>query len=250
MASLLFVVFAAAAAVYVGVKLCTHLYSESLEVRLNPAHTEYFSRQSREHAHHKKADRQVVLFGDSRIAMWDKLPVLPGYVFINRGIGGDTTAQLMLRLQQDVINLSPDMVVIQLGINDLKAIGVKPERQEWIIAQVKKHLKQMTAQINHYGIHVLLMTVIPAAEPRLLRSLVWSTSIDAAVADVNDYIRSLKGDGITIIDCSPSFDMNGRVRPEFALDTLHLNAKGYEMLGQRLSMSILNVATAKAGVEH
>jgi len=78
------------------------------------------------------AGKRIVFFGDSRIQMWHPLPTIPHAVLINNGIGGQTTAQCLVRIDNDVVALKPELVVIQVGINDLKYIGLFPHRQSKI----------------------------------------------------------------------------------------------------------------------
>jgi len=238
----------------VGIKLAAYHYGKMLEVRLDPSHVEMFSAENLKLQGGEGGDngqlKRIVLFGDSRMEDWKKLPMLQGHEIFNRGIGGDTTAQALLRLDRDVIAISPDLVVIQLGINDLKAIGVLPEKSGWIVKQVKANITQMTAQLNQRGIHVRLMTILPAAEPDLIRRLIWSDKIDLAIANINDFIRNHSGKDITIIDCDPVFNDQGKMRLKFALDTLHLNESGYNEFSSLILDSIASQPVSGAKVQN
>lgn len=64
-------------------------------------------------------EKRVVFIGDSITDLWDLARFFPGKPYINRGIGGQVTAQMVLRFQQDVVALKPAAVVILAGINDL-----------------------------------------------------------------------------------------------------------------------------------
>jgi hypothetical protein len=74
----------------------------------------------------------VVFYGDSRAAEWTA-PQLPGFTFVNRGIGSQTSAQVLGRFDQDIASLQPDYVVIQVGINDLKTLPLFPNQAEAIV---------------------------------------------------------------------------------------------------------------------
>src|SRR5689334_9744280 len=69
----------------------------------------------------KVNEDRVVFLGDQVTELWAKSPAgfFPGKPFLNRGIGGQTTAQMLVRFQQDVVALKPKVVVIQAGLNDL-----------------------------------------------------------------------------------------------------------------------------------
>ena len=64
----------------------------------------------------------LVLFGDSRAAMWPPPAGLPEYAVENRGVGYQTTAQIALRIDADVAPLHPAVVVLEAGVNDLKRL--------------------------------------------------------------------------------------------------------------------------------
>src|SRR3981081_498738 len=76
---------------------------------------------------------RVVFFGDSITDMWKLDESFPGKPYVNRGIGGQTTPQMLVRFRQDVINLQPKVVVILAGTNDI-AGNTGPMRLEDIEA--------------------------------------------------------------------------------------------------------------------
>lgn len=218
-----------------AMKLVIYFYSESLNVRLDPAHAGLFEEENSRLSHRQPGKVRVILFGDSRVAMWNPAFEQSGYEVINRGVGGDTTAQSLLRLSRDVIALEPDIVVLQLGINDLRAIGVMPEKRNQIIESTQANIAQILEALKTKHIRVVLMTVFPASDPEFLRRFVWSDDIDQAVAEVNNVIRKLAGLEVKVMDCDPQFNHQGKIKPVFAKDTLHLNSQGYEVLNRLLT---------------
>ena len=62
---------------------------------------------------------RVVFFGDSHIGGWHLYEYFPGKPYVNRGIGGQTTAQMLVRFREDVIDLKPRAVLILGGSNDV-----------------------------------------------------------------------------------------------------------------------------------
>jgi lysophospholipase L1-like esterase len=231
-----------------GLKQGLHYYEKMLEIQLDPTHEGYFFLENRALASRPPQRRRIVLFGDSRIERWTQPPVMSGSQVVNRGIGGDTTAQLLLRLKRDVIDLHPDVVVVQVGINDLKAIGIMPENADRITKLVKNNIRKMVSLLRQNNIRVLLMTILPAGRPDLIHRLAWSNGIDRSVATVNQYIRYLgRKTEVSVLDCTPPFARGGRMRSEYAEDTLHLNAKGYELLGQMLSRALVAMTAPTKG---
>ncbi len=150
---------------------------------------------------------------------------------INRGIGGESTGQLLNRAS-DVLHLQPKYVVVQTGINDLKAVAVLSNRQHEIKAQVKHNIRHIVSLFQNHGVEVILLTILPASEPDLMRRLVWSPTINKAVFELNRWIKNLHQEGVTIVDLDPIFSHNDKLPKNYAKDTLHLNEMGYEMLNK------------------
>jgi lysophospholipase L1-like esterase len=102
-------------------------------------------------------ESRVVFMGDSITEGWHLADAFPGKPYINRGISGQTTPQMLVRFRQDVIELKPKVVVILGGINDI-AGNTGPATLE----QIEDNLASMAdlAAANH--IRVVLCSVLPA----------------------------------------------------------------------------------------
>jgi lysophospholipase L1-like esterase len=175
----------------------------------------------------------VVFFGDSRARQWPA-PRMPGWRFVNRGIGGQTTEQLRGRFDAHVASLSPRVVVVQGGVNDLKAIPLLPGRRDEIVADCKANLRDLVRRARGGGASVIVTTVFPTGPVPLERRPVWSPEIERAVEEVNADLRGLAVDGIFVLDAWKLLSDGGRLRGEYAADTLHLTARGYEVLNGEL----------------
>ena len=201
-------------------------YAEQQAVRLDPYTLNYFDGE----ANKTYAHPQVVFYGDSRAAQW-VAPAVPGLSFANRGIGNQTTAQVLGRFDAHLRPIKPDIVVLQVGINDLKSIPVLPNQKAQIIARCKANIAELVQRSRALGAKVILTTVFPPAQVPLERRLVWSAEANAAISEVNDYIHSLAGEGVLIYDTHKLLaNAQGLTRPEFSQDFLHINAAAYEAL--------------------
>src|SRR5262249_44540375 len=159
------------------------------EVRLDPDNAQWYRRANAELKEPPPEVVRVVFVGDSDIERWEQLPELPGCQLVNRGCGGEATAQLLLRLDQDVLQLRPAVAVLALGGNDLTSIGVLPEREKEIVEACTKNLLEAADRMHARGIHVVLLTVFPVGQVGLSRRPVWSDATLAAVAEVNRALR-------------------------------------------------------------
>jgi lysophospholipase L1-like esterase len=178
----------------------------------------------------------VVFFGDSRAEAWPAPEQVRGVQFVNRGIGGETTAQALGRFPQHVAPLRPNRIVIQLGINDLKAIPILPERKDAIVRDCKENLRRIVELSRESGAQVTVTTIFPTARAPLERRPFWSGEVAVAVRDVNAFIQSLKSDRVTVFDAYKILvNADGIIDPAYSVDLLHVNANGYAALNRELA---------------
>ncbi|UCG57790.1 MAG: hypothetical protein JSU70_23360 [Phycisphaerales bacterium] len=209
-------------------RLTVRFYRELQTVRLDPTNSRRFTASNAGIPELLPGQARIVFFGDSRIARWDPLPSLSNCQSVNRGVSGETTAQAVLRLDRDVIGLGPSIVVVQAGINDLKAIGLFADRADEIVNSCFENLKTIVSRAVASDIHVVILTVFRPGPVDLLRRPVWSREIGPAVEAINGMIRTLNGPGVTVVDSDSILVVGRRINPEYTLDTLHLTAAGYE----------------------
>ena len=217
-------------------------YRDLNATRLDPLGLEAFPAESEQDSARVPGETLVVFFGDSRAAQWPA-PKVPGVRFVNRGVGAQTTAQSLGRFAAHVEPLRPDLVIVQVGINDLKTIPLFPDHERKIIDRCKANTKAIVDHSLELGAKVILTTVIPPAEVPLERRVYWSDRVSAAVDEVNAYVRSLEGPSVTVFEPGRVLaDDRGIVRAEYSLDFLHLNATGYAKLNNALVRVLADLA--------
>lgn len=178
----------------------------------------------------------VVFYGDSRAYSWPVPAGFDGVSFINRGIGSQTTTQILHRFDVHVQPLQPQLVIVQAGINDLKSIPLLPEKRAEIVSATQANLRQIVERSREVGAAVILTTIFPAGDVTLARQFFWSDDVGVAVNEVNAYIKTLAADDVIIFDAFDLLaDEQGKVRPGYAADTLHLNWAGYDRLNTELT---------------
>ncbi|HWE39122.1 MAG TPA: GDSL-type esterase/lipase family protein [Isosphaeraceae bacterium] len=176
---------------------------------------------------------RVVLVGDSRVEAWADPPSPSGCEAINRGVDRQTTAQVLLRLDRDVIALEADVAVVQVGVNDLKTLGLfADDRAATVVEGCRAHLREIVGRLRDAGITVVLLTIFPVGPPELARRPIWSDATIDAIDDVNRTIRGLAGPGVVVVDCDTRLRRGRRIDPALALDTLHLGPAGYRALNE------------------
>lgn len=174
--------------------------------------------------------RRIVFFGDSR-AEWWRLPELPGRHCVNAGVPGATATYLAQRFQAMVAPLRPDIVVVQMGVNDLVELtGRAPDRERRVSA-VRAAIASVVADARALGARVILTTIFPLA-----RGPYAGRAIQEAITAVNQGLPSLAAPDVQLLDsaaalCGP----DGYVRDAYAEDEAHLNAAGYAALNAALA---------------
>src|SRR5579872_6901088 len=105
----------------------------------------------------KPGENRVVFFGDSITDIWKLDQSFPGKPYVNRGISGQTTPQMLVRFREDVIDLQPKVVVILAGTNDIAGNTGPMTLQE-----TENNIASMADLATANGIRVVLCSVLPA----------------------------------------------------------------------------------------
>ncbi len=178
-------------------------------------------------------DDRVVFMGNSITQGWiDMVPeFFAGRHYINRGIGGQTTPQMLIRFRQDVIHLQPKVVVILAGINDI-AGNTGPSSLEMI----EDNLHSMTELAQANGIQVVLCSVLPAFE------FPWRPGMEPAdkVVELNKRIKAyatLKG-AVYCDYFTAMVDERNGLPEELSGDGVHPNVAGYAIMAPIVEKAI------------
>jgi len=223
-----------------------HYYLQLNKTNLDPLGLSVFSTDSLPQDVPAASTATVVFFGDSRAEMWPAPAKLKGFSFVNRGINTQTSAQVLGRLDKHVVPLHPNIVIVQVGINDLKTIPLFPERKAAIITNCKANIQQIVARSLNSGATVILTTIFPIGPVPLTRQPFWSADIAQAVSEVNAYLYSLKASNVLILDAYSLLAQNGQVQSKYVHDTLHINVRGYKALNQELTHVLSTWLTDKS----
>jgi lysophospholipase L1-like esterase len=172
-------------------------------------------------------ENRVVFMGDSITDAWGRRyhGFFPGKPYVNRGISGQTTPQMLIRFRPDVIALKPKVVVILAGTNDL-AGNTGPMTPEEILG----NLISMAELAKANGIRVVLASVLPANDyPWRPEHPNPSDRIIALNAMLKDYATK---NGLVYLDYFSALvdDRNG-LKKEYAQDAVHPNQAGYDVMG-------------------
>jgi lysophospholipase L1-like esterase len=180
-------------------------------------------------------EKRVVFMGDSITDAWALEQYFPGKRYVNRGIGGQTTPQMLIRFREDVIDLQPSVVVILAGTNDI-AGNTGPMSLE----EIEANYASMAELARARGIRVVFSAVIPvhnytarAANPFVLRPM-------SKIRELNRWLQEYsRTNGFVYLDYfSAMIDKAGFLKKELADDGLHPNGAGYNVMAPLASQAI------------
>jgi lysophospholipase L1-like esterase len=189
-----------------------------------------------------KAEKRVVFMGDSITDGWQQPQYggfFPGKPYIDRGISGQTTPQMLIRFQPDVIALHPQAVVILAGTNDL-AGNTGPMTLE----QIEANFVSMDELAHANKIRVVLASVLPVSNyghDREGKPVDMRTKREPAkIIELNAWIKKYAAEhGDIYLDYfSAAVDEHGLLKAEISEDGLHPNAKGYAIMGPLAEQAI------------
>ncbi len=182
----------------------------------------------------KAGEQRVVFFGDSITDGWSSPAsggFFPGRPYVNRGIGGQATSQMLLRFRADVVALKPRAVVILAGTNDVagNAGRTTPEA-------IEANLADMAELAQVHGIRVVLASLLPISDDKKdPRGTPINRSTDRPPETLRalnrwlaDYARANRH--LYLDYASAVSDARGMLRSELTDDGLHPNAAGYAVM--------------------
>ena len=172
-------------------------------------------------------EQRVVFFGDSITDIWKLDESFPGKHYINRGIGGQTTPQMLLRFRPDVLDLRPAVVVILAGTNDIAGnTGIET------LEQIEGNYATMAELARVHGVHVVFSSVMPINDynPTALRFLLQRPP--AKILALNEWLKKYCADnGLVYLDYfSAMVDEHGMMKAGLSEDGLHPNAAGFALV--------------------
>jgi lysophospholipase L1-like esterase len=183
-----------------------------------------------------KNETRVVFMGNSIFEGWLRLrpEFFSGKPYFDRGISGQTTPQMLLRMYDDVIALQPDIMVLKAGINDI-AENNAPYNPDHTLDNIKA-----MAQLARFNkIKVILCSVLPASD------FMWRPGLQPGdkVIALNEAIKKFATENkFYYLDLySTVVDDNKGMRKEYASDGVHPTVEGYKVMEPLLEDAIRKV---------
>jgi lysophospholipase L1-like esterase len=188
---------------------------------------------------------RVVFIGDEITENWGEGRALffPGKPYLNRGIAGQTTPQMLVRFRQDVIDLKPAVVVIQGGSNDLGG-NTGPATT----GTIADNIMTMTELAKLHGIAVVLASLTPVCDcipdsPRRHLTLVRPFG---KILGVNEWLEAYATkSGAVYVNYHSVLAQGRAIRKEFTVDGLQVNDAAYEQMAPLAEKAIAKALSRK-----
>lgn len=173
----------------------------------------------------QRKEKRVVFLGSSIFEFWKQKD--PEYfsrnTYVDRGISGQISPQLLIRFRQDVINLKPKVVIILAGSNDISGNTGHVTNEK-----IMNNIKSMTELARLHHIKVILCKYLPVYQ------YPWNKNIEPAeiIVSLNEMIAAYaKEKNYTLLDYwTPLVDDRKGQRPELTVDGVHPNLAGYKIM--------------------
>jgi lysophospholipase L1-like esterase len=187
-------------------------------------------------------ESRVVFFGDSITEAWPLDRDFPGKPYVNRGISGQTTSQLLLRLHDDVIDLGARAVVVLAGTNDI-AGNTGPIALD----EIEENFESMAELARAHGVRVVFSSITPIHNYTRGSELNFDIRSPEKIVALNRWLEHYcRANGLVYLDYfSAMVDQHGLMRKELADLGLHPNAAGYAVM-QPLAARAIEQALAGA----
>ena len=178
-------------------------------------------------------DPRVVFLGDQITEAWGRSPskFFPGKPYVNRGIAGQTSAQMLVRFRQDVVALRPKAVIIQTGSNDIASLFT-PGTEALVVDNVRSMID--IAKAN--GIRVIIASVTPVCDCVTDQT---TTRPQGKLIGLNGALRGVAAESGSIFLDFYAALVNGRdFKPELTADGLLPNDAGYVVMAPLADQAI------------
>lgn len=175
---------------------------------------------------------EIWIIGDSRVKRWPQELLKYKTSVTNLGVEGQTSSQVLYRFMNYLETDTPSLVILEVGINDLKIIGLDASLSGAITQQYLENIELMIHLCRERNIRMILISIFNGGKIELPRRFIWNSAVGEAINTANRALRSYSDDEVIFyFNANDILTDNGStVRPEYQEDFLHINAEGYKAL--------------------
>jgi len=172
-------------------------------------------------------ENRVIFFGDSITDLWKLEDSFPGKTYINRGIGGQTTSQMLVRFRQDVIDLQPKVVVILAGTNDI-AGNTGPISN----ADIEANYASLAELGRAHNVRVIFSSILPVHNYTPQSQELFAQRSPERILALNRWLKDYcAANDLFYLDYFTAMvDDKGLLKRDLADDGLHPNKAGFAVM--------------------
>jgi len=201
----------------------------------DPANLARYAEPNRRLAKLDSSKPRVVFFGDSITDFWHLNEYFPDRDYINRGIAGQTTGEMLQRFKADVIDLHPAAVLILAGTNDLA--------REIPVAAIESNYQEMADLASANKIKVIFASVLPVSDHHKDLNPAYERTPGrppASIRALNEWLQTFCSQrNFVLVNYFPALvDESGQFQADLSDDGLHPNSKGYRIMGPLATSAI------------
>src|ERR1700675_456961 len=187
-------------------------------------------------------ENRVVFLGDSITDYWKLADYFPGKPYINRGIDGQTTPQMLVRFRQDVINLRPTVLVVLAGTNDVAGV-TGPTRNE----DIEANYASIAELARAHHIRVVFSSLLPVYNYTEDAKESFTLRPRERILALNAWLKSYCArNGLVYLDYfSALLDDKGMLRRDLSDDGLHPNPAGYKIMAPLADKAIAKASASE-----
>ena len=173
------------------------------------------------------SENRVIFIGDSITDYWKLADYFPGKPYINRGIDGQTTPQMLVRFQQDVIDLYPKVLVVLAGTNDVAGVTGHARDED-----IEANYASMAELARAHKIHVVFSSLLPVYNYTEDSKESFALRPAERILALNRWLKDYcSKNGFVYLDYfSALIDDKGMMKRDLSEDGLHPNAAGYKIM--------------------
>lgn len=189
-------------------------------------------------------EKRVIFFGDSITDIWKLDESFPGKHYINRGIGGQTTPQMLVRFREDVIDLKPAVVVVLAGTNDIAG-----NTGDETLEQIEGDYETMAELAKVNGSRLIFSSLTPINDYNQRAMWFFLQRSPGKILQLNEWLKKYCADnGLVYLDYfSAMVDGRGMLKAELTQDGLHPNAAGFAVMAPLAEKAIGQAESQRAG---
>lgn len=193
------------------------------------------------------AENRVVFFGDSITDTWPLDEFFPGKPYVNRGISGQTTSQMLVRFRQDVIALKPKVVVILAGTNDIAGNTGHISNED-----IEANLATLVELARAHHIRVVLSSILPVHNYTPRSQEFFSQRPTDRILTLNNWLKGqCTASGSVYLDYFTAVvDEKGLLKRDLADDGLHPNKAGFAIMAPLAEKAIERALATESTKEH